>query len=141
MPSEQARFSAKNHKPRKGSVSSSVYVKLGKQASNSKLVKELKRLKYLLGIEENLQICWIPNLRMDVDGEVRDGVIYIYVGDEKSALEVLRHELVDYLLTTRLVKPLVDLINLLIKHREGEIYREKENLVKVFCRLLESCKA
>ncbi|MEM3551805.1 MAG: hypothetical protein QXV01_12035 [Candidatus Bathyarchaeia archaeon] len=116
-------------------------VKIGRRALNSKLVKELRRLMYLLGIEENLQVCWIPKLNRDVDGEVRDGIVYIYAEDEKQAIEVLRHELVDYLLTARLVKPLVDLINILIKYREGEIYREKESLVKAFCRFLEAAEA
>lgn len=125
MSSGKVRLNAEKHKLPEGFPRSryKVGVKLGKKASNSKLVKELKRLKYLLGIEENLQVCWVPEPRMDIEGEVRDGVIYIYVEDEKRALEVLRHELVDYLLSSRLVKPLVDLINLLIKHREGEIYR------------------
>lgn len=106
-----------------------------------KLDKELKRLQGLLGLECNFQVCWQPDIYKGVAGEFKDGVIYIYEADENRAVEVLRHELVDYLLTTRLVKPLVGLINLLIKCRESEIYREKERLVNMFCKLLDPLEA
>ena len=53
------------------------------------------------------------------------GVIYVYEVEEDKALHALRHELIDHLITSRIVKPLVDLVNLLIKSREVEIYKEK----------------
>jgi hypothetical protein len=40
----------------------------------------------------------------------------------------------DYLITSKLIKPLVALINILIKSRETEIYREKEKLVETLLR-------
>jgi len=108
---------------------------------NSKLEKELKRLKLLFGIEDDLKVRWVPNSHEDVDGEVKEGVVYIYERNEKRAISVLRHELVDYRITSRLVKPMVDLINLLIKLYESEIYREKERLVNILCRFLEDFEA
>jgi hypothetical protein len=43
------------------------------------------------------------------------------------------------MLTSKIVKPLVDLVNILIKTREAEIYREKEKLVETFSKLLFKC--
>jgi len=71
----------------------------------------------------------MPNAGKGLSGEVKDGVIYIYDRTEDEALKTLRHEFIDYLITSRIVKPLVSLINLLIEAREAEIYREKERLV------------
>lgn len=115
-----------------------VKVEVCKCNLNRKLNEELKRIQGLLGFEGNFQVFWQPDPYKDVAGEFKDGIIYIYEADEDRAVEVLRHELVDYLLTTRLVEPLVGLINLLIKCREREIYREKESLVNMFCKLLGS---
>jgi len=39
---------------------------------------------------------------------------------------------VDYLIASRIVKPLVNLLNILIKTREAEIYKEKEKIVEIF---------
>jgi len=68
---------------------------------------------------------------------VEGGTIYVYEVDEAKALQVLKHEFVDYLITSRIVKPLVELVNLLIKSREAEIYREKERIVEIFCKLID----
>jgi hypothetical protein len=71
-----------------------------------------------------------------LSGEVRNGTIYVYEAEEDKALQALRHELVDHLITSRIVKPLVELVNLLIKSRESEIYEEKERLVEMLSKLL-----
>ena len=72
---------------------------------------------------------------------VEGGTIYVYEVDEAKALQVLKHEFVDYLITSRIVKPLVELVNLLIKSREAEIYREKERIVEILCKLVGSRRA
>jgi len=54
----------------------------------------------------------------------------------KKAIQALRHEVVDHLITSRIVKPLVDLINLLIKAREAEIYKEKEKIVETISKII-----
>jgi len=71
-----------------------------------------------------------------VAGEVRNGVVYVYEEDEVKAMETLKHELVDYLVTSKIVKPLVELVNLLIKSRESDIYREKEKIVDVLSKII-----
>ena len=68
---------------------------------------------------------------------VEGGTIYVYEVDEAKALQVLKHEFVDYLITSRIVKPLVELVNLLIKSRGAEIYGEKERIVEILCKLVD----
>ena len=100
-----------------------------------KLRKEFQSLVGKLGVQ-NLELVWIPDSGKGLCGEVRNGVLYVYEEDEGRALEALKHELVDYLITSRVVKPLVELVNLLIKSRESEIYKEKEKLVEILSKLL-----
>jgi hypothetical protein len=51
-------------------------------------------------------------------------------------VETLKHELMDYMLSSRPVEPLVALINLLIKFNEARIYREEENPVETFSKII-----
>ena len=100
------------------------------------LEKELNRLKTKLGLNLDLKIVWIPDKKASLSGEVKDGSIYIYEADEEKAVQTLKHELIDYLITSRIVKPLVNLLNILIKAREAEIYKEKEKLVEIFSKII-----
>jgi hypothetical protein len=109
-----------------------------KQKSNieSTLAEELRRIEERLGLSLGLKVRWIPDPTKPYSGEVRDGCIFIYEGNEQHAIQVLKHEILDYLLTSKIVKPLVDLINLLIKCKEGEIYAEKEKLADILSKPL-----
>ena len=71
-----------------------------------------------------------------MSGEVIGKTIFIYEPDDDSAIKVLRHEVVDYCLTSRIVRPLVDLVNLLIKVRAEDVYQEKERLVNALVSLM-----
>jgi len=102
----------------------------------ARLRSELERLKRMFGVGYELGLVWMPDSTSGLSGEVRDDTIYIYEVGEDRALQALRHEFLDHLLTSRLVKPLVELVNLLIKSREAEIYREKERLIEILCRML-----
>lgn len=110
----------------------------GKKNVKARLMEELERLKGLLGLDSGLKVVWMPYGGRGLSGEVKDGIIYVYERETDTAVQVLRHELIDYLITSMLVEPLVSLINTLIKSRETEIYREKEKLVKALSRLLIS---
>lgn len=99
-----------------------------------RLQEAFKTLTGKLGIE-GLRLVWMPSVNNELSGEVKDGTVYIYTSDLDKAIETLKHELVDCLLTSRIVNPLVQIINLLIKLRENEIYEEKEKLVEVLFRL------
>jgi len=106
-----------------------------RQDDEAKLAKEFERLKAVLGLPE-LSLKWLPGrVKHDgsgkrISGEVASSTVLIYDEDVKDALRTLRHELIDYAITSEVVKPLVSLINLLVKQREHEIYERKEKLVK-----------
>ena len=100
-----------------------------------KLREEFQTLIGKLGVQ-TLKLVWTPDSDKSVSGEVRNGVVYVYEEEEGKALETLKHELIDYLVTSRIVKPLVELINLLIKSRESDIYREKETIIEALSKML-----
>jgi len=62
--------------------------------------------------------------------EVTGTTIRIYEADQAKALEPLRHEYIEYLLTRDLVAPYKRLINKLISLFEEEVYDRKEKLVE-----------
>ncbi len=72
----------------------------------------------------------MPKQTGELDGEVKNGIIYVYEPNFEKVINVLRHEVIDYCLTSRIVNPLINLVNLLIKSKETEIYKEKEKLVE-----------
>jgi len=109
----------------------------GKAGVEVRLRDELEKLKRVAGVGYELEVVWMPDPTAGLSGEVKGGTIYIYEVEEAKALQVLKHEFVDYLITSRLISPLVDLVNLLIKSREAEIYREKERIVEIFCKLID----
>ncbi|MEM2518251.1 MAG: hypothetical protein QXO49_04795 [Candidatus Bathyarchaeia archaeon] len=100
------------------------------------LEKELQRLAEKLELNLELKVVWNPDKTASLSGEVKEGSIYIYEADEEKAIQTLKHELVDYLITSRIVKPLVNLLNILIKAREAEIYKEKEKIVEIFSKII-----
>jgi len=83
----------------------------------------------------NLQFRWLPKQSGSLSGEVRNGILYVYESTEEKAFETVKHELVDYILTSKIVSPLVGLANLLIKSKETDIYREKEKIVDLLSKL------
>jgi len=102
----------------------------------ARLTDELERLKGLLGLDPLLRVAWTPNVNKGLSGEVKDCIIYIYEYDEEKAVETLQHETIDYLISTKIIKPLINIINLLIKSREREIYLEKEKLIERLTKLI-----
>lgn len=93
----------------------------------AKLEIELSSLKKKLGHELKLQ--WRPN-NGPKSGEVVGTTIRIYEADTTKALDTLRHEFIDYLLTRDLVAPYKRLINNLISLFEEETYDRKEKLIE-----------
>jgi hypothetical protein len=102
----------------------------------NKLEEELQRILTKLGLNLDLRVVWTPDPPNSLSGEVRGNTIYIYEVEEEKAIQALRHEVVDHLITSRIVKPLVDLINLLIKAREAEICKEKEKIVETLSKII-----
>ena len=93
------------------------------------LRRELARLKSKFKLGQELKLEWTPNIGPK-SGEVNGTTIRIYEADLKKALDTLRHEFVEYLLTKDLVAPYKRLINKLISLFEEEMYDRKEKLVE-----------
>jgi len=102
-----------------------------KQANDTlqRLETELHRLKRKFRMGQELQLEWTPN-NGPKSGEVLDTTIRIYEEDETKALDTLRHEFIEYLLTRDLVAPYKRMINKLISLFEEEMYDRKEKLVQ-----------
>jgi len=78
---------------------------------------------------QELQVEWTPN-NGPKSGEVTGTTIQIYEADPKRALDTLRHEFLECVLTSELVAPYKRLINKLITLFEEEMYERKEKLVE-----------
>ncbi len=86
--------------------------------------------------KQQLKGQWIPDESKDVHGEVRGSTIFVYDSDPDEAVRTLKHEFVDYCITEQVISPFVELVNVLIKSKEAEVYRKKERLVNFFSGLL-----
>jgi len=93
------------------------------------LKHELARLKSKFKLGQELKLEWMPN-NGPKSGEVTGATIRIYEADQGKALDTLRHEFIEYLLTQDLMAPYKRLINRLISLFEEEMYDRKERLVE-----------
>jgi hypothetical protein len=102
-----------------------------KQANDTlqRLGTELDHLKQKFKMGQELELQWTPN-DGPRSGEVTGTTIRIYEADPTKALDTLRHEFIEYLLTQDLVAPYKRLINKLISLFEEEMYDRKEKLVE-----------
>jgi hypothetical protein len=101
-----------------------------------KLNLELKRLKTVLGLNPDLRVIWIPNINKSLSGEVAGKNILIYELNEEKALNVLRHEAIDYLVS-QAVEPYKEVSNRLIQMINEETYNRKEKVVESLMRLIK----
>ena len=101
-----------------------------------RLETELARLKSKFQMGHELKLQWAPN-KGPRSGEVTGTTIRIYEEDETKALDTLRHEFIEYLVTRDLVAPYKRLINKLISLFEEEMYDRKEKLVERLQELTE----
>jgi len=104
-------------------------------SGQSKLSEYLERLKRKLGMGYELTVKWLPGRRIKVCGEVNGGCIYIYEVDEEKALETLKHEFLDYLIS-KSIEPYEKVANLMIRMVNDEGYARKEKLVEALSQLL-----
>ena len=100
-----------------------------------KLEKELTRLNKVFGL--NLKLQWLPSETVKssqggtpLSGQVINETIHIYDKEPEKALATLKHEVIDFLISGRIQKPNLDLINILITHIQGNIYKQKEELIE-----------
>jgi hypothetical protein len=100
-----------------------------------KLEMELERLKRKLSLGYELKVRWIPDNDNKLSGEVKGDVIYVYNEDESGALEVLRHEFLDYAIS-QVIEPYKEIANNLIMLMNKEAYRRKERIVEALMKLV-----
>ena len=94
-----------------------------------RLEAELSKLKIWTGLGQQLTLSWLPDIASDRHGEVKGNLILIYDLEEGEALQTLRHEFLDYLITNEVIKPLVDQVNMQKRLIESLIYQRKERIV------------
>jgi hypothetical protein len=92
----------------------------------------------LLPCDDVTEVRWKPQIESSLSGEVAEGIIYVYDEGLRDALETLRHEYLDCILTRKIVNPLTAIVNLLIQDKTREIYRQKERVVEGLSRLLKN---
>jgi hypothetical protein len=99
------------------------------------LEEELERLKRLLKMGYELKVVWSPDNNSNLSGEVKGETIYVYEEDLDKALEILRHEFLDYAIS-QVIEPYRQVANRLIMFLNEEAYRKKEKLIKGLIRLI-----
>ena len=100
-----------------------------------KLFAELELLKRKLNLGHELTLKWLPGEKDGICGEVKENVILIYEDNETKAIETLKHEFLDYLVS-KSAEPYEKVANLLIKMVNDEAYVRKERLVEVLKKLV-----
>jgi len=101
----------------------------------TKLQKELEKLKKKLNAGHELRVVWLPTPSSKLSGEVKDHVIYIYEPDENKAIETLRHEYIDYLIS-QAIEPYKTAANTFIKLLNETAYEKKEEVINALLKLL-----
>lgn len=113
---------AESRKPSKGSV-------------QAKLEEELSKLKERVGLGPELKVIWAPNPESSLSGEVRNGTLLIYEPDEDKAIQTLRHEYIDFLVS-QAIEPYKSIANKLIQLLNEIAYKRKEEIVEILAKLL-----
>ena len=99
------------------------------------VVEELERLKQKLGAGHELTVKWLPGKKLEISGEVKGECIYVYVEKEQKALETVKHEFLDYLIS-KTIEPYQKIANKLIGLINDEAYARKEKLVEILADLI-----
>lgn len=100
-----------------------------------RLEKELERIRRTLEMNEEFRVEWRPDPSKAEEGEVKGRKILIYSENESNALETLRHEVVDYLVS-QTIEPYKEVANGLILLLNKQAYEKKERVIEKLSRLL-----
>jgi ethanolamine ammonia-lyase large subunit len=103
---------------------------------------ELERLKRLTGTGVELKVLHCPKVESRVSGEVKEETVLIYESNSTKALDALKHEFIDYLVS-KAIKPYEKatryyrtMINALISELGEDAYNEKEKVVEALRRTI-----
>ena len=99
------------------------------------LEDELETMKKISKQGLNLKVIWLPRKDGPLSGEVKGKTIYIYEENREEALEVLKHEFIDYLVTSA-IDPYRQIINNLVIATNRIAYLQKEKIVESLKALL-----
>ncbi len=125
-----------NPKPRKGSEPGRRGPARSPKDTSARLEEELRRLQALgFGVALST-VHWIPGARIDIEAEVADGVINVYVADPAAAIHAVQHEVLDYELSM-CCRPYVALVNAILAVTKEDAYRAKERLAEALSKLLD----
>jgi len=105
------------------------------ELEQDKLRSVLQDLKQRLGIGYELDVSWLPDENAKLSGEVKGTCICIYEVNEEKALETLKHEFLDYIIS-KTIEPYEKIANKLIGLVNEDAYRRKEKLVEVLTKLI-----
>jgi hypothetical protein len=78
---------------------------------------------------------WIPDSHSKLSGEVKGNHIYIYEEDEEKAINTLKHEFLDYIIS-KTMEPYERIANKLIQLTNEEAYRRQEKLTEALAKLI-----
>jgi len=99
------------------------------------LEQELKVLKQEFSLNCELNVVLAPRDDSNLLGEVKGKTIYIYTSDQKEAVETLRHEFLDYMIS-RVAEPYKEMVNKLVSLINEQAYQTKEIIVDSILRLI-----
>jgi len=111
-------------------------VVIAKHDFQRELEAELERLKKILKLGYELKVRWIPNNNSNLSGEAKGETIFVYDKEVELALETLKHEFIDYVIS-KIIEPYKEVTNRLIALINEDAYKRKERLVKSLCQLIE----
>lgn len=113
-------------------------------AVKQSLSEELDKLKVLTEFGQDLKVVWSPSRQFKLSGEVRGNTVYVYEEDPAKALDTLRHEFVDYVISGA-IKPYEKvtvlysaMINALVEKLSEEAYLEKEKVVDSLMKIIQT---
>jgi hypothetical protein len=103
--------------------------------NENNLTKELEFLKRRLNLGHELTLKWLPGEKDGICGEVKGDCIYVYEEEKQKALETVKHEFLDYLVS-KMIEPYQKIANKLIGLINDEAYSRKEKLVDILAALI-----
>lgn len=99
------------------------------------LEEELERLKDRAGIKTDFTVVWSPKADSKKEVEVVGDSIFVYSLDVDEALQTLRHEFVDFIISSA-IAPYLKLVNVLLSTISEDAYKKKEEVVEMLLKLL-----
>lgn len=103
----------------------------------NKLDLELAKLQQISKTKKHFKVEWIPQEQSPIEGKVDGDTITIYSENMEDALDTLRHEFIDYLVS-QVIKPHVEIINVLLFVLSQDGYDKKEDIVEKLVQLYKS---